>query len=387
MLKRSFGSSLIIGIGAIFLSVAAGAAPSLHNQPTRSSVGEQVTVSLDLDPDTQTTGGVTAIIINIGWDASHFQLDDMTLNDSAGDIVVGNSGDDSAGLSVVTVSPITSPVHLGTLTFTSFDAGEVQINQQHYTSISFNDINILVPEPLLIANNDHDQDGIDDLSDPCVTLEWSNPPLNPADQNPVKAKLSLRYLDGPAGIQRLEAKGRFNPAPSSLTADPSSNGVHVQLRDSGGLLYDVDIPGGDLGTSACGDSDGWRTRVSGKRTYWYYRNRSGAVPPECTPGSAGGISAIVIKDLSNTNKSTFTYDLRARDMELLSDPESPITDLRFNLALAKRDADGSTSLEARNGQCLELAFTGSPVASTSPRPFCKISPGVSMPRHISCRGQ
>jgi hypothetical protein len=162
-------------------------------------------------------------------------------------------------------------------------------------------------------------------------------------------------LARPDGEQGMLVKGFFNVAASSvLPVNPATNGIHIYAADAMGTLFDVSLPGGP----GCDSGDGWTTGGPSTRTIWKYRNRSGALPPACTPGSAQGVASVQIKDSRQATKQALQFKAKAKSATLLRDPNVPLTRVQVSFALAAQPAPGVASPQARSGQCAEAVFSG-----------------------------
>ncbi len=224
-------------------------------------------------------------------------------------------------------------------------------------------------------------DGTGDACVACNRVAWTDPPLDPPDQNPALARVQLNKLDNP-GKSGLKASGRFLPAPSAVPVDPAVAGVHLRLADAGGVLYDVDVPGGAAGSSSCDPADGWKaTMTRNAETSWSYTNRSGAIdPPLCTPGSARGIGSIRIDDRI-ASKGYFEYSLNASKDTLPRPVADPFRFLQFDLSLGARLPGPTPSPEADAGLCAEsLLWLASPNSS------CKVGYKKGAISSVQCRG-
>lgn len=76
--------------------------------------------------------------------------------------------------------------------------------------------------------------------------------------------------------------------------DPPTQGLTLLLIDEGNggqTVFTLDIPPGSPG-SGCDPRDGWTLGSRGRASY---RNRSGALPPSCAPGSAGGLAKVRVR--------------------------------------------------------------------------------------------
>jgi hypothetical protein len=234
---------------------------------------------------------------------------------------------------------------------------------------------------------DTDNDGILDDEDACTTIDWSPVPTSPPDQNPKKFRLNLKRLARAAGEQSVLLKGFFNPASPPLPIDPVANGVFVRVEDAGGLLFEVNIPGGSIGSSLCGSRDGWAVGGNPSAPIWKYKNKSGALPPGCAPGSAKGVFSAFLKDRRTSGSSALLFGVKAKRTTLDSVPTLPLTRVQAIIALAAEPSPGVASGQAIAGQCAEAIFTGNPVSSSSPKPFCKVKlVGASVDK-VDCKGQ
>lgn len=241
---------------------------------------------------------------------------------------------------------------------------------------------------------DADDDDIPDEDDPCTAVDWTSVPRTPPNQHPKSFVLTLRKLSEPPGGQSLLAKGLFNPAASaSLPIDPTTTGVHLRVEQLGGLpsstggvLYEVNLPGGPIGSSPCGSGDGWKTITRRLTTTWKYVNLSGALPPTCAPGSARGVTAAQVKDLRATRKAGYVVLLRARNTTLDLAPQMPITRVQMNFALGAQPSPGVASQQAIDGQCAEAVVAGSPVRTGLPKPFCKTLFVDGVLQTLACKG-
>lgn len=229
---------------------------------------------------------------------------------------------------------------------------------------------------------DTDHDGILDDADECTTIAWTSPPTTPPDQSPTKFGLVANKLSEPDGSQALLVKGNFNPATATPPVDPALNGVHVYVADATGPVFDVSVPGG----AGCSADDGWTTGGPPTRTIWKYRNKSGALPPDCAPGSAQGLTSIQIKDARQSAKQALQFKAKAKSATLERTPDVPLTRILVDFALGAQPAPGVASAQARAGQCAEALFTGNPIQS-SPKPSCKAKLRSGELNGAVCKGQ
>lgn len=229
---------------------------------------------------------------------------------------------------------------------------------------------------------DTDDDGKPDSVDECTTIAWTSPPTTPPDQFPKAFGLIATKLSAPNGEQRLLMKGTFNVATDTPPIDPSLHGVHLHFADDQGVLYDVSLPP----TPTCGVGDGWSVAGTPPNRVWRYRNRSGALPPTCAPGSAHGIGSVQIKDQRATNKRALQFIAKAKGATLLGALESPIHRIQVSLALAAQPSPGTASLQATVGQCAEAVLSGNPLPSKG-KPGCKPKIKNGSLDGTTCKGQ
>jgi len=233
---------------------------------------------------------------------------------------------------------------------------------------------------------DSDGDGIIDDEDNCTTLDWSTFPRNPPDQHPAKMRFSLKNLAKPAGEQGFLLKGFFNVAEPAMPVQPEIDGVHVALEDSDGIFFEISVPGGAVGDlQNCDPRDGWSVSP-GPKTRWKYKNKSGAFPPSCAPGSAQGISKIQLKDLRSTGKAALQAKVKAKRGSVDRSPVVPLTKIQANFALSAQPSPGTASDAAIDGQCAEALITGNPIAGKSPVPFCKAKFRNTVLDKVICKG-
>ncbi len=221
----------------------------------------------------------------------------------------------------------------------------------------------------------------------CTAVDYTEPPAQPPDQNPVGARLRLDGLDSP-GRSLVLASGTMNPAVFTPAIDPAAKGVHVRLEDSGGALLDVNVPGIATAATPCEPREGWSVEVrpDGAKT-WRYRNRSGRLPPLCQAGSARGLAAITIRDRTAVGSVVaYGFTVKARRVALLATLVDPPTELVLELALAAQLERGTASGAAAAGQCARLVLSGAPIAAEPPRPFCKQVHDGGVLGALHCKG-
>ncbi len=245
-------------------------------------------------------------------------------------------------------------------------------------------VNSEIPE---CTESDADGDGILDDDDVCTTLDWTTSPQSPPNQHASKMTLNIKGLTKPRGEQGILFKGAFNPAAPALPIAPDVNGIHFSIADADGVLYDVDIPGGVVGSPQnCGPRDGWKV-FAGVKPRWKYGNKTGAVPPACLAGSARGVKVIQIKDLRSGGKAALQTKVSIKKAVVERVPSVPLNRIQANLVLATQPAPGQASAAAIAGQCAEGLIVGSPIASSSPVPFCKLKFRAANLEKLTCRGR
>lgn len=235
---------------------------------------------------------------------------------------------------------------------------------------------------------DGDDDGLPDGQDPCTTLEASAAPSSPPDQTTSKVKVALTNLALADGSQGVSAEGYFNPAATGASPDPAADGVRLRIADAGGAIYDVDVPGGLVGASSCGPRDGWRKTVTSTTTTWRWSAPSGGLPDGaggCLAGAARGLASVYVKDATRTRTAAWQWKAVARRAVLSASPTEPRTELAVDFSLGARSGVDA-SAASMNGQCTEYVFTGTPIDSASPPPYCRPTPSTGAPRTIRCVG-
>jgi len=220
----------------------------------------------------------------------------------------------------------------------------------------------------------------------CTTIAWTDPPLHPPDQNPAGATVRLAGLAGGAGAARIVASGSVNPASGAPAVDPDAAGVHLRLSIDGDAAFDANLPGDDLGFAPCAAGDGWQQARRPAGTVWIYRNRSGAVPPLCTPASAAGVRAVVVADRTTTKTRAYRYKVKAKKTALLHAVGEPLTALRFELAFGAEIERGIPPAQAEAGACAAQRIAGAPISQVAPRPFCRRVGKAGTLTGLTCKG-
>jgi len=226
-----------------------------------------------------------------------------------------------------------------------------------------------VPNP---AQEDSGGADAGDACSVCAQVDWEEPPAMPPDQNPAGASLQLSVKDG---LGALRASGAFNPAGGG-PLDPSVSGVQVRLADAGGALLDVFVPGTGAGPG-CDAGDGWTV----KGTRFSYANRSGALPPLCTPGSAQGLTSLRITDDRAGASAALLYRIDAKNVPLAQGLANPARFVQLDLAFGEPPAAGQPSPEGVAGVCAE-----SVLRVGVPGTRCKLSQKSGVLSKLSCTG-
>lgn len=195
-----------------------------------------------------------------------------------------------------------------------------------------------------------------------VFFEPDSPICPAAGGTLLSSTFSLNRLGGAGGDERLKLTARvFLHQP--LPWVPGT-GFQVMAEDPGAAFAPVvewsertaAIPPGAL-HSGCGPKDGWSESASGSS--YKYRNRSGALPPSCAPGSANGISEIRLLKRSADGRIV-DVKVRAKDTTVLAAPGAgPSPSIR--LAITAEEAIAATNADrcARSFVPLPCKFNGS----------------------------
>jgi hypothetical protein len=159
-----------------------------------------------------------------------------------------------------------------------------------------------------------------------------------ASAETVEPRITIRNVDTPPGDDVLSFRGEMTLAhPFAPALDPVANGVGLLVANAAeGRVLDLVIPGGAWDPDA---RSGWKPSPGG--TKWRYLNK-GTAP-------AGGITRIVIEDLSHRTPGLVRFSVKGRHG---SYPVNP-ADLPLEGFLV---VDQPT---AESGQCAKLAFDGS----------------------------
>ncbi len=179
------------------------------------------------------------------------------------------------------------------------------------------------------------------------------PPPPPPTCQFVFQKVAFNRLGAPLGDEtvQLTGYGYLNGA----TMSPSTEGLGLVIVEQGATTAVVDltgsnvIPPGGPGTG-CDPRDGWVA----KGTAWGYRNRSGAFPPACVPGSSGGVVSAKVKP--GRYAGTTSVQVRLKDVSIGS-VTGPIQGV-----VTRGDGTGPNPSE-----CYAMAeYNSIPCRSTSP---------------------
>lgn len=169
-------------------------------------------------------------------------------------------------------------------------------------------------------------------------------------------KLKLGKLDAPAGDEKAVFKGKLGFLPGDPAVfDPATQGAQILIEDAGAgnaVLFElshatVPVPGGP----GCGPDDGWSVNTAG--TTYKYKNKSGALPPGCAPGSANGLQAIKLKDKRATRQQIL-FTIKVKNGTI---PGSVVGPLRATLVTA---ADAGAGVAGDCGGIVNSNCTISP---------------------------
>lgn len=164
--------------------------------------------------------------------------------------------------------------------------------------------------------------------------------------------IKLSRLDATSGNEKMLIKGTFAFPPNvPSTFDPATLGAQLRVEDLGSgnaAIFDLTaqtrpIPPGPPGSMCANNTDGWKTNQP--RTKQIYKNRSGALPPSCTAGSANGFSLLKLKDRRDTFGG-IQIRAKAKDATI----PRPVGPLRLTLVL------GATSAAGTAGECGTASF-------------------------------
>ena len=198
------------------------------------------------------------------------------------------------------------------------------------------------------AQDDVDADGLGDLCSACAPVAWTDPPLAVPDQNPNATSLRVLWPLRP-GVQGIETSGAFNPALAG-PIDPSATGVHLSIDGGASRLFEINLPPGLAGSSACGASDGWTMQTGTDGPIFEYRNESDRLPPDCLPGSAGGVDRLVLTDARGSAAAAILYRFEAYGLTL----DAPAFDrFRIAIGLEPQPTPGVATASAQAGLCME----------------------------------
>jgi hypothetical protein len=149
-----------------------------------------------------------------------------------------------------------------------------------------------------------------------------------------RAVVKLGRLRGDRGDETFAITGTIvPPAGAASPLEPAVRGLQVLLEDLGAAAPMIaltaattPVPAGAPGTG-CDSRDGWRKQG--------YRNRSGALPPGCAPGSAQGLRRVRLEDRRARGGGV---DVAIGGRGATLDP--PMTPLRITVVLGEDPAAG-----------------------------------------------
>ena len=157
------------------------------------------------------------------------------------------------------------------------------------------------------------------------------------------AQAKLAKLALPGGDEKILIKGalQFGPGTPAIL-DPATKGTQILVEDLGAgnaAIFELStattpVPGG----AGCGPDDGWKANGAG--TTFTYKNKSGALPPDCSPGSANGLSLIKVKD-KRARGGGIAFKAKAKNATI----PAVVGPLRVTLVL------GATGAESAAGEC------------------------------------
>ena len=230
---------------------------------------------------------------------------------------------------------------------------------------------------------DRDGDGVGDACDPCNTFAWTDPPLKPPDQNTLASGILFKSLRTPEA-QGLRLEGKFSPWFFLAPVDPSVTGLSFHVEDVDGPIFNLGIPPGVPGSSACHASDGWTLSFSFGNPVWKYINKSGSLDPlGCTPASATVVS-VILRDKRLT-KGWVEYVIEFKKLNLDHVPLLPAQSVAAAVTLGDYDSSLQPGPLAASGSCGET-FLAYPADSGLKKPFCKPSFYAGELSKIVCRG-
>ena len=139
-----------------------------------------------------------------------------------------------------------------------------------------------------------------------------------------KPSLTFNRIGAPLGDESLSFRGKIVAPPlDPAEYDPSTEGARIAVNGAN-LIYDTGaIPPGLVGTG-CSSKDGWKVGGNPITPTYTYKNVSGAFPPGCVAGSAGGLRALSLKDkLAKDGKLHFK--VKVTNGSIPAVPPPPVT--------------------------------------------------------------
>lgn len=100
----------------------------------------------------------------------------------------------------------------------------------------------------------------------------------------------MQKVGSPLGDEKMVFKGTLQ-VPADAPFDPATRGLQLLIEDvaDGSSLLDLTVRTAPIAAGGgCGGADGWKKTA--------YRNATGAMPPDCAAGSAGGLRQLKMKD-------------------------------------------------------------------------------------------
>lgn len=124
------------------------------------------------------------------------------------------------------------------------------------------------------------------------TVRTTAPPPPLCAIGALDGEAMLTSRDASAGGTSLKGSLFFGPG-RGRAYDPRRVGMQIRITDrtQDSPILDLTPPRALRGGPGCGDQDGWHRARKG----FVYRNFTNALPPDCMPGSAGGVTRVRLK--------------------------------------------------------------------------------------------